>query len=112
MAVNLTWSSVGAGGLVVLFVLLYYTGRVLARSTHDRIVSLIKEGYEGRIHDKDQQIRLLTQANERLTRTNDALLAQHRQSLEIGRTAGSVIESLSSVTIATAGGVSSGPDVA
>lgn len=113
MNVNLTWAPIGAGGLVALFFVLFYTGRVVARSTMDRIVNNLVEGYEGRIRDKDRQIELLSAANSNLTKANNALLAQHQQSLDIGLTTGRVIASLSTVaTSATTGGIGNATEVA
>lgn len=107
MNISVTWGTAGFGALITLFFTLVYTGKLTPKSIVDRII----ESYEGRLADKSEQIRLLTLANEQLIQANKVLLDQQHQSLEIGRTTSSVIQSLPSVA-APAGGGPGVPEVA
>jgi hypothetical protein len=51
------WEDIGAKGLVVLFVLMIFLGWLIPKRWVDRQLS-----------DKDKQIAMLTEANDRLTR--------------------------------------------
>lgn len=108
MNVNISWGSGGLVGVIILGITLVYTGKLVAKPTMDRIIQSIVDAYEGRIRDKDERIRVLTEANDRLTATNSAFLSQHYQVLEIGRTTNSVVQALST---ATSGGGADGADV-
>lgn len=107
MNVDLTWGSGGLFGLLGALALLVFTGKLLAKPTVDRIIKTLVDAYEGRLRDKDERIAALVEANDKLTRANDALLAQSYQSLEIGRTTSSVVRALA----AASGGGADGANV-
>ena len=56
------WQDIGAQGLVVLFVLLIFLGWMIPRSTVLKQIAVL----ESRISDKDEQIRDLREANDRM----------------------------------------------
>lgn len=90
----------GAGALVVAFVILVFTGKVVPSRVVDRIV----RAYEQRLTEKDEQIRLWRDAHDTVKKANDALISQLYQSLEIGRTANKVLEAVPPMTSSSPGG--------
>jgi hypothetical protein len=77
----------GAGALVGVIVGLILHGDLLTARMMDRISS----AFEKRLAEKDEQIRLWRDAHDTVKKANDALIVQLYQSLEIGRTASSVL---------------------
>jgi hypothetical protein len=95
----------GAGALVVAFVTLVFTGKVVPGKVVDRLI----RAYEQRITEKDEQIRLWRDAHDTVKKANDALISQLYQSLEIGRTTNSVLRAMDPLTPA-ASPTPGGPD--
>jgi len=85
----------GAVAIIGFIVYLYVTGRILAKSTVDRIVAT----YERVINEKDEQVQLWHGAHDVVKQANDALITQLYQSLEIGRTTNSVLRAVATPTI-------------
>lgn len=95
-----------AGGVLVAGTYLIFTGKLLTRALVDRIVRV----YDQRMVEKDEQIRVWRDAHDVVKKSNDALITQLYQSLEIGRTTNRVLEAIptpsssSSAPVGTGGG--------
>lgn len=80
----------GAVAIVGYIVYLYVSGKILAKSTVDRIIAT----YERVIEEKDEQVHLWHSAHDVVKQGNDALVTSLYQSLEIGRTTTSVLRAV------------------
>lgn len=83
---------IGAIGLVVLAVIMFYTGRIVAGRTVDRLVQTEREG---RLRAEAVADQWRT-AHETSDRANAVLLDQNRELIIVARTADHVIKSLHS----------------
>lgn len=91
------WIDVGAGGLVVLFVLSIYFNLLIPKKTVDNILRIQKsltDLQEQRINDRDEIIAELRKTNEALDKRNDLLADQVRQLIEVGKTTNAAINAL------------------
>lgn len=93
-----------AAGVLIAGAYLVFTGKLLTRSLVDRIIRV----YDQRMTEKDEQIRVWRDAHDVVKKSNDALVTQLYQSLEIGRTTNRVLEAIptptSSSSVPTGGG--------
>jgi hypothetical protein len=98
-----------AGGVVVAGGYLVFTGKLLTKALVDRLIKM----YEQRLEEKDEQARTWREAHDVVKKSNDALITQLYQSLEIGRTTNSVLQALptpSSSSSSAPSGAGGGPD--
>ena len=84
------WLDLGAGGLVVLFVLSIYFNWLVPRKSVDKLLQVQKD----RLNDRDDLIAELRKTNEALDKRNDMLADQVRELVEIGKTSNAAISAL------------------
>lgn len=84
------WLDLGAGGLVVLFVLSIYFNWLIPRKSVDKLLQVQKD----RLNDRDNLITELRRTNEAIDKRNDLLADQVRQLVEIGKTSNAAISAL------------------